>query len=485
MINRQLIKNYITMKLKNLGFLFTFLLIFVMGCDDDRWSDYEVTDEYLNENMLEVIKNTSDLSKFYEYLVSTGYDEELASTKSYTIWAPNDDAFANVSSDIINDTSELKNLIGYCITYSSDDFLEDGENRILMFNEKYATLNTDDNTIESVNILEGEEIFCQNGIIYFVDEAFLPKSNILEYLTSEVSDNDEVDYFNDLYDYIFDEESSDAIGVDEETGEIIYDSVKVWTNPYLTEVADMDSESDYFTFIVLSNDAFTAGIELYELYLTPDSTVSLDDYASYEVCSDLVFNGKYLNDELPSSLETITGVTVSVDQSYIDSTVELSNGIIYFLNDFPITTANKFCSIYVEGEDIVDASTYVWTVREVEEAHDGSDLYYDHNTSGSWAEFTLQIDYPATYAFYWVAVDDSADVHDQYLSIYDYDPDENEDPLSTLSTVETTTDYALESYLGDYSFTDTTTVSLRVFSDGESAITLDYIKLLPMKNDEE
>src|SRR4051812_30099606 len=91
-------------------------LVILAGCDE--WDDHnKPSQQSLNETLLQTINKAPQLSKFSEYLVTTGYDQVLASSKTFTVWAPDDQALSALSADIVNDVEKLKLFVGNHISY--------------------------------------------------------------------------------------------------------------------------------------------------------------------------------------------------------------------------------------------------------------------------------------------------------------------------------------------------------------------------------
>lgn len=459
------------------------LMFFIISCNESWDEHYSIDESNLKENLAQVIQKTENLTKFYEYLVKTGYNKELESSKSYTVWAPVDEAFTNLDPSIVIDSVRLRQLIGYFICLSSN-ITYNSEIRLKMLNGKYAIINIEDNKIENANIIEGSEIICQNGILHFIDKVYEPKLNTWEYFLDIADGTKQKAFIDKLYAYVFDIENSQVIGVDEQTGLTIYDSVKIWKNSYLLNIANLESEADLYTFIVLSDNAFDEGLNTYKSYYTPADSSIIDSLASYNVCADLVFDDKHLLEDLPEMLVSTTGIIVYIDPAEIDTTVETSNGIVHFMNAFPVEEENKFKPLIIEGENLEKASSNIWEIRNVDSASGNLDLLYDHNTTGSWVQYSVFVPYPAKFEFYWIAVHNDSTTYKQNLEVYNYNPGDNDTALVKFPLVSTTTIYGLELLLGDYTFTQSMNISLRIFSEDITPvppITLDYIKLIAIR----
>src|SRR4051812_572439 len=88
-------------------FLGLFILFGSWSCK--KWDDHiAIEGQNLNENLMEHINKQPDLSKLAEYLVKTGLDKEISSSKNYTVWAPTNTALQSLPADVVNDTAKLK-----------------------------------------------------------------------------------------------------------------------------------------------------------------------------------------------------------------------------------------------------------------------------------------------------------------------------------------------------------------------------------------
>src|SRR4029079_4708903 len=98
----------------NLKTILSWIFFFALcqaGCK--KWEDHsKIENQDLNKNLLDAINQRSNLSKFYEYLVKTGLDKELSSSKTYTVWAPVNDALQSLDPAIVFDSVKLRAFIG-------------------------------------------------------------------------------------------------------------------------------------------------------------------------------------------------------------------------------------------------------------------------------------------------------------------------------------------------------------------------------------
>ncbi len=115
--------------------------IFGSGCKKTIDDQTAVTDPSLTKNLMALISEKADLSTFAGYLKQTGYDAVIASSRTYTVFAPGNAELATLDAAIKNDPVKLKLFIGNHIAtqvYSTKDVTS--TTRILMANGKYLSM---------------------------------------------------------------------------------------------------------------------------------------------------------------------------------------------------------------------------------------------------------------------------------------------------------------------------------------------------------
>src|ERR1044072_1238146 len=136
------------------------------GCK--KWDDHNaITDESLTSNLFEKISTDTSLSRFTELLTKSGYDKLLASSKTYTVYAPDNAALAGLDAAIVNDTAKLNKFIGNHI--GNQVYLTSttsATQRIAMVNGKYH--NILGTTIENVDIKRAD-LRAKNGVLQVID----------------------------------------------------------------------------------------------------------------------------------------------------------------------------------------------------------------------------------------------------------------------------------------------------------------------------
>ena len=88
--------------------LFSALMVLFTACQD-RWEEHNKLNQNVAEgNLMQIISGHPYLSEFAGYLIQAGWDKELSSSKSFTVWAPTDEAMGMVEESILNDSVKLK-----------------------------------------------------------------------------------------------------------------------------------------------------------------------------------------------------------------------------------------------------------------------------------------------------------------------------------------------------------------------------------------
>jgi uncharacterized surface protein with fasciclin (FAS1) repeats len=339
-------------------FLYLFTVLVFSGCND-KWEDHnKIQDPVLAENLFLEIQKIPDLSTFAGYLKETGYDKVIASSKTFTIWAPINLALENLDPAIVNDDSLLKQFVANHIsnqaylTRSADPVLTirtlNGKN-ILFTKTKF----------EEANIIVADR-YAGNGVLHIIDMAITPKLNAWEYLNNSVTSLQKS--FLQSQNYIYrDLTQAEITGIDPKTGNPIYKEGTGYfsRNYFLQGISDISNEDGKYTFVILTDDAFNAE----KTKVSPYFTVSIagatpernafvtDSITSWNIAKDLVFVGDYTIDNLPDTLTSYDSLKVHLDVSAIVETHKVSNGVVYVMNRIDYKMSDKIKPVIIEGEN--------------------------------------------------------------------------------------------------------------------------------------
>jgi uncharacterized surface protein with fasciclin (FAS1) repeats len=456
----------------------------------DPWKDHNlVQDDAIKENLFQKIKAQEHLSIFADLLVKTGYDIILASSKTYTVWAPDNAALNTLDPEILNDSASLKLFVGNHISNQSYLTTQAVSGlRVLLLNGKYASFEGtafDDATIISANQ------YARNGILHVINQFVVPRKNIWEYIHTTVADLKTSSFLQSLDYEFFDADQAIQTGVDPLTGKPVYKEGTGWVNrnSFLDNVKDVENEAGQYTFFLLTDNAYDhAYNKLNGLFKTgtADSTALLN---GWHVVKDLVVEGRYTIATLPDTLVSVTNVKIPVNKAAIVQTYNASNGIVYVIGTMDVRLEDKFPPLRIEGEQPVGFSRTdksAATFYRIKQDLDGNVfrdiMVYGHQIP----EFYIQYHSPALlshkYKVYWRAVagnDDSQTVTFQQRIAF------NTWNATTLPYTTVALNNYNEVYLGEYTpdsygALDVFLVAAATATTGQNTLSLDYLKLVPV-----
>lgn len=315
------------------------MIVFTTGCQE-QWNDHYKTESKIvsDLNVLEYLKSKPEYSEFVKVLENTGVADELTRDQDLTVWAVNNESFANFQDKIIDsDTFTIEYHINNLSISLGKMF--DGQ-RLPSLNGKYIpiTINTEDTLITKSSIVKANQ-FCSNGIVHEINSVMTPTISIYEYLQNLGDDYSIiVDSLFSQNDTIFDLANSVPIGVDE-TGNTIYDSVFVVDNP-IFEVVDFRSEFEQITMFLPNNDVLNNCLTNYVNQLngmgeeiTLEDSVTAFDW----IKSALFYDGIVKDYGSELDIESLDGSVwrTSVQEISANSNL-MSNGLVYDITKMKI-----------------------------------------------------------------------------------------------------------------------------------------------------
>jgi hypothetical protein len=317
-------------------------VIWLNGCKNVVDEHNEIVNVDYSTDLFQKIAGQANLSKFTEYVRSTGYDKVLSSSQTYTIWAPTNDALATLDAAIVSDPVKLKdfvaNHIGLTATPAPKGVTDTV--KVLLQNKKYATMVGP--TFEEAAIV-GSAAFAKNGALYVIDKAVPTKLNVWDFMLSSTDAALQTNYIANLSTQVIDTANATIIGYNS-LGNPIFapNPPMVSRNTYWNSVADLRIESQQYTFFMLQDATYTTERNRLEPYYPNGS--------SFILVRDLVVKGLYNLDKLPDTLISTRGVKIPVKKSAIVKSYKASNGIVYVMNALPFRTKDKVPTFKIEGE---------------------------------------------------------------------------------------------------------------------------------------
>jgi hypothetical protein len=409
------------MRLRKIYLLFA-VCIAVTGLCCKKWDDHvAVNDQPLNQNLQEYINAQPDLSRFSEYLVKTGLDKVIASSKNYTIWAPTNDALNSLPAEVVNDTAKLRSwLVNHIagqlyFTRMATDSLRvsmlNGK-RITFFNKKFDEAG-----------IQQADIYVRNGALHIIDKVIAPLPSIWEFIESTKTKYAQNEYVTSVNYQMQDPSKAEIDSINPVTGEPVYkpNTGIVNINTFRTKVYDVGNEDSLYTYIVLTDGAYATERDKQKIFFKSTYAYYTNNNASWNVVKDLAIKGYYPPDKLPATLLSKFNVHIPVTTSAIVETQKASNGIIYVVNAAAAPIEEKVPVVIVQGEDpygiksVEDKYITKLFYRQRKNPLTGqsfNDIYLNLGTSTANAGFYLDYLtnglYATTYKVYMVALNDKS-----------------------------------------------------------------------------
>ena len=481
-----------------------FVALSLAGCE--KTEDHNtINNQDLSINLLEAISQKANLSKFYEYLQKTGLDKELSSSKTYTVWAPVNDALQNLDPAIVVDATRLKQFIANHISYQSYFTNKSLAGvRVPMFNGK--RVNFVNNKFDEATITEADR-YVSNGVLHIIDKVAPVYPNVWELLNSTKTSFQQNAFILSLTRKVFDPTNAIIDSINSQTGKPIYrpGTDSVLRNSFNFEVYDLENEEKQYTYFILSNAAFNTKVNELIAYFKTSTADSTKTLASNAVAKDLIVERVYTIDQLPATLTSKFGVTIPIDKTKILETRRMSNGIAYVISDINVDVKQKFPALVVQGENYLgffDASGNVVTPRQNNVSaifhrarinrvtgQPFTDIFvYNHGISNINAQYQIANLASVKYKVYWVAVNDTLMVN---LTAAPFLPPNfsqrlamgargtNFLPLTPATGLVVTPYNFNEVLVGDYTHPAYGPLNMFLTANGTTPLTLDYIKLVP------
>jgi uncharacterized surface protein with fasciclin (FAS1) repeats len=321
------------------------------GCK--KWDDHiSVKDQALAKNLLQQVSENASLSKFSELLSKSGYDKILASSKTFTVFAPTNTVLANLDPAIVNDTTKLKAFVGNYIANQSY-FTSDAASqlRIEMLNGKYHDMLN--KSVEDAAITEADK-YAKNGVLHIIDKMLPVLDNTWEALQNNTTiPSLQKNYLLSLFRKVYDVSNAVQTGIDPLTGEPVYqpgtDSVQ--TNLFWKGVHDLRDESKEYTLFVLTDAAWNSELTKFNSFYVTSSSDSTTQASSWAVVKDLAVDTLYKAGSIPDTILSKFNVKVPVDKASIVQTIKTSNGVIYVMDKVDVKPEDKFQQFYIEAEN--------------------------------------------------------------------------------------------------------------------------------------
>ncbi|QJD95247.1 fasciclin domain-containing protein [Mucilaginibacter robiniae] len=479
-------------KLFKYTILITVLSVAFTACKK-QWDKRDtVTDPQLNVSLMEQIQAHTDLSVFAGYLTKTGYDKLLNSTKTFTVWAPNNQAMQAVDQSLLTDTAKLRQFVANHIT--TQIYLTNAPQpslRIHTLIGKNVTFTA--SKVEDANIVKANQ-YVRNGVLHIIDKGLIPKQSIWEFINGLTSIGLKQKAYLQSQNYtVVDTSQATITGVDPVTGKPVLKpgTGVISKNHYFDNVADLSNEDKLYTYIVLTDNAYDterSKVTKYFATSTADSTYNL---SSFNVLKDLTFNNALTTAQLTDTVLSVNNVKVPVNKSNIVQTYNASNGIVYVMNNVPFRVQDKITPIYIQGENpsyfsrTDKAGDIFYRIKKDNKGVTFNDIYiFGGGANGTlpaqfYAAYLPKNLYSCQYKVYWRAINDvQTTAISQQLAF-------NTVTAATFPYTNVNPLVYDDVLLGNYTLSKFGTIPMYLIganatASGTNSLILDYIKLVPV-----
>lgn len=161
------------------------LSVIAAGPEDEGNEPYPADDEMTlpDEDALDIMATLDEdggMTTLVTLLKETGLDSLLVQDGPFTLFAPDDSAFAAMPPEqrdaLLNDKAALRKLLEHHLVQGSAlEFEETGETTVTPLDSGSITIDADyeEVTVDDAVVID-EGIWCRNGIIHVIDRVLIP-----------------------------------------------------------------------------------------------------------------------------------------------------------------------------------------------------------------------------------------------------------------------------------------------------------------------
>jgi len=357
-------------KMGILGIVFFLLLV---GCKKDWDEHYDSQPVTSNINVWEALQKEESVSSFVGYLKQYQYDTLFLTTNTFTIFAPDNEAF----SQFLEADSVTIRLLDYHIsTFFIQSTSIVGKRKIQTLAEKYALFDNIGTGLLLDDIpLDFESPLYKNGKYFIMSQVAIPRLNLYEYIAST---NPVLKNYIDSQDSIdIDKELSIPIGFDEQ-GNTIYDTVPIIRNIFEEEFFPVSEEyrnktativfpkeDNYNAALTAMAQSMNAGYQDYlDIPLDWQNDILIPYLLERGVFENMLEREEFLRKSINDTvkLKNILGDSVVIDYQPGEKTI-CSNGYAYNYSNFTIPDTLYESPVRFEGEELlktIGASRFAW-----------------------------------------------------------------------------------------------------------------------------
>lgn len=355
-------------QLKNTLLPATLLLAATGGlasCSDDWSEHYEQGTVSGSQPLSALLEGHAELSAFAGMVRQAGYGDLLSSPQTLTVFAPVNDALADIDTDdALAVRQTVENHIG---RFSYPLSAASAQTKVRMLNGKRLDFAPASGgyALDGAPLAPGSEL-ASNGLLHTLTRHAVYRPNFYEYVTAAGNCSRLRAFLDSYQKRLFDPEQSVEIDVDA-SGRPVYDSVFVNYNVLLQDerlgLADIQNEDSVYTMLIPDDNAWQAAYDrLHPAFkvtsgdYTPAEMDSIQDVQTQQaIVANLFVRGK-VDPLAADSVVTTTGsVMKNLTELFANAVpVEMSNGtgyVVSALNYDNLATWSKPVGVEAEESD--------------------------------------------------------------------------------------------------------------------------------------
>ena len=256
-----------------------------------------------NQTLWENIQQDSRLTDFAQLIRKSGYDTELNTPRSLTVWAPANGTFSPADYEGLSQEDLLRRFVKGHIAEYAHAASGAIDERVHMLNDKSFDFVGDGTYTFGENTVTQANIPSTNGLMHILDGAAQFYPNLYEYISTAEGIDSLRNYFK-RYELTTLDESASVKGPMVNGVQTYIDSVMVTTNSLeRTLNAKLENEDSSYTFVMPTNEAYMEMYNRVKPYYNFITETTVNDVTNYSSASDtktkkVTVNASYMTDSL-------------------------------------------------------------------------------------------------------------------------------------------------------------------------------------------
>lgn len=382
------------------------------SCSD--FDDYnEAPSDGLNvsadKTLWENIESNEQLSNFAQLAKRVGFDQNLKSTRYYTVWAPLNSALDLSQYEEMDSATLMQEFIQNHVAEYNHAASGEIDERIRTLNNKAYDFKGDGTnyTFDDLAICNAN-VPSVNGVMHVLNGVAKYLPNAYDYILEKGTGFDSVRAYFQRYQETYLDKDKSVIGPIENGKQTYIDSVIVTTNS-LTSRLDMkaDDEDSSYTVLLPSDEAWTTQYNKVKKYYNYIATIKSQDLKSSTSTSTdndaaniktLSVANSYLSDSLAK--KAITDYLVFNNNNVYNA--KLADGTFEFGSTDSLRTTGRNQRTTTEryNAKLSNPTELLAPRTSVNELSNGQAIILDSIASYPWETFSRELDFPATEYYY-------------------------------------------------------------------------------------